>query len=242
MKYLWAIFLISFSLSAQSNQKSSATVADEFDHQTWDLLLDKHVSDLGQVDYQGFLKDMEALEGYIESLSRATESINELPKTEQLAFWINAYNACTVKLICDHLPLTSIKDISRPWKQTVMKNNNHSWTLNDIEHDILRKLGEPRIHFAINCASKSCPVLSNEAYRAKDLEEQLRRSTSVFLMDQSKNRYTSKRLYLSRIFLWFKRDFGNTQDLFKFIMANTDMSIDEDPSISFLPYDWSLNN
>lgn len=212
------------------------------DHQLWDDLLKRHVSDQGRVNYSNFKNEIAQVNRYIEALSREAEGINAHSKEDQLAFWINAYNACTVKLICDNLPLSSIKDLSRPWKQTVLKSKNNSWTLDDIEHEILRKFDEPRIHFAINCASKSCPILSNEAYRGDQLETQLNRAARVFFNDSTKNKYTEKRLNLSRIFLWFKRDFGKTEDLIQVINKYTEQNFALNLPISYLSYDWSLNN
>ena len=233
MKLLWTTILICFGLNAQTTTVS---------HELWDSLLKQHVSPQGRVDYPGFQNDKVKLEAYIESLAESAQAINTSSNAEQLAFWINAYNACTVKLICDHLPLESIKNISRPWKQTVLKNKSNSWTLDAIEHEILRKYDEPRIHFAINCASKSCPILANEAYMADRLEDQLNRSAAVFFSDSSKNRHTSKRLYLSRIFLWFKKDFGKTEDIIEMMNRYSGQNIPSDISISYLTYDWSLNN
>ena len=233
MKLLWTIFLICCGLNAQTS---------EVNHQSWDALLQQYVSPQGRIDYQGFQKDQSKLEAYIESLAQSTETINTQTKAQQLAFWINAYNACTVKLICDNLPLESIKDISRPWKQTVLTHKNNRWTLDEIEHEILRTFGEPRIHFAINCASKSCPILANEAYQGHKLEDQLNRSAALFLNDRSKNNYSAKRLYLSRIFLWFKKDFGKTEQLIQMINRHTGQNISPDTAISYLTYDWSLNN
>ncbi len=270
MKYFWLILLLGCGLNAQSSAQSrtqnsvqasvknntqtsvqsrvqprmdQATKGREgIDHQLWDELLKRHVSDQGRVNYSSFKNEIAQVNQYIEALSREAEEINVRSKEEQLAFWINAYNACTVKLICDNLPLSSIKDLSRPWKQTVLKSKNNSWTLDDIEHDILRKFDEPRIHFAINCASKSCPILSNEAYRGDQLETQLNRAARVFFNDSTKNKYTEKRLNLSRIFLWFKRDFGKTEDLIQLINKYTEQNFALNLPISYLSYDWSLNN
>jgi hypothetical protein len=225
--------MICFGLNAQTF---------EVNHQSWDSLLKQYVSPQGRVDYLGFQNDKVKLEAYIESLAESAPAINTQSKAHQLSFWINAYNACTIKLICDNLPLESIKDMSRPWKQTVLKNKSDRWTLDAIEHEILRNYNEPRIHFAINCASKSCPILANEAYTADRIEDQLNRAAAVFLRDTSKNKYTPKRLYLSRIFLWFKKDFGKTEDIIEMMNRYTGQNIPSDTSISYLTYDWSLNN
>ena len=252
MKFIWSFLWISFGLNAQGfgPYNEDYKIEAEYitaqtpvpDHHTWDVLLKRHVSVDGVVNYQGFTKDLKILERYIESLAESARTISTHSKQEQLAFWINAYNACTVKLICDHLPLKSIKDIKRPWKQTVLKSEGKSWTLDEIEHKILRNYEEPRIHFAINCASKSCPILSNGAYSAVTLEAQLNQAAERFFNDASKNQYTPERLYLSRIFLWFKGDFGKTEDLIELINRYTGLNIQRNTAISYLSYDWSLNN
>lgn len=242
IKYFWGILLISLSLNAQPSEAHIKLDQDKIDHQLWDNLLKRHVSDQGRVDYSSFLLDIAQVNRYIQGLAKSADGINNRSKEEQLAFWINAYNACTVKLICENLPVKSIKDISRPWKQTVLQSKNDSWTLDDIEHEILRKYEEPRIHFAINCASKSCPILSNEAYRADQLDQQLNRAASVFFNDSTKNKYTEKRLNLSRIFMWFKRDFGSAEDLIQLINKYTGKNVPRNIAISYLSYDWSLNN
>jgi hypothetical protein len=215
--------------------------AQGMDHTLWDGLLQRHVSQTGRVDYVGFKTDSIELLQYLDTLTAHLEQVNSWDKPQQLAFWINAYNACTVNLICSNWPVESIKDLSRPWKQIVLKSKNSALSLDAIEHEILRQLEEPRIHFAINCASESCPKLANRAYDGQHLEEQLKQATIDFLSDASKNNCTPERLYLSRIFLWFKRDFGRTKDLIDLINQHTGKSFSEKIAISYLPYDWSLN-
>jgi len=215
--------------------------AQGMDHTLWDGLLQRHVSQTGRVDYVGFKTDSIELLQYLDTLTAHLEQVNSWDKPQKLAFWINAYNACTVNLICSNWPVESIKDLSRPWKQIVLKSKNTALSLDAIEHEILRQLEEPRIHFAINCASESCPKLANRAYNGEYLEEQLKQATIDFLSDVSKNNFTPERLYLSRIFLWFKRDFGRTKDLIDLINQHTVKSFSEKIAISYLPYDWSLN-
>lgn len=252
MKFIWTFLWISLGLNAQGFGPYNEDHKIEADcivnqspapnHDTWDTLLKRHVSPDGVVNYPGFIADLAVLEEYIESLEQSVQSINSQSKQEQLAYWINAYNACTVKLICDNLPLKSIKDIKRPWKQTVLKSKDKSWTLDEIEHSILRNYNEPRIHFAINCASKSCPILANQAYNADTIDTQLNKAAERFFNDTTKNQYTAERIFLSRIFLWFKKDFGDTEQLIALINNATGQNIPSNIAISYLSYDWSLNN
>ena len=157
------------------------------DHTQWDNLLKKHVSQEGNVNYKGFIADKTLLEEYLGLLS--TNPPNKTwTKEEQLAYWINAYNAFTVKLIVDHYPVRSIKDIKKGvvfinsvWDMEFFTIGGKKMNLNDIEHGIIRKeFKEPRIHFAVNCASLSCPPLRNEAFTASQLDEQLSDQTKFF--------------------------------------------------------------
>ena len=164
-------------------------------HAIWDSLLQQHVSKAGKVDYKGFIKDSTRLNQYLELLSSNHPNDDLWTAEERLAYWINAYNAFTVKLIIDHYPVRSIKDIKNgiPFVNTVwdikfIQIEGETYDLNNIEHGIIRaRFNDPRIHFAVNCASVSCPRLSNHAYVADQLDEQLNASARAFLGDLSKN-------------------------------------------------------
>jgi len=203
-------------------------------------MLKKFVSPSGQVNYKEWVKEQENIENYLFTLA-------QFPPTErtsaaaQIAYWINAYNALTVQLILKHYPVKSIKDIDNPWDTECFTVKGKEYTLGAIEHELLRKMGEPRIHFAINCASVSCPKLLNEAYLEKKMELQLTEATRSFLKDTSKNVITQKQLKLSRIFLWFGKDFGSKSERLDFIAKAVGFPL-ESPKIEYLPYDWNLNN
>ncbi len=217
------------------------------DHQLWTSLLQTHVSDDGSVDYPGFRKDYDRLAEYLNHLSDHPPGKNWSEK-EQLAYWINAYNAFTVQLILNHYPIESIKDIARglpminsSWDITFFKINNVNMDLNTIEHDILRKqFDEPRIHFAINCASVSCPMLRAEAYDPDLLEEQLDGQAKIFIRDTLKNIINVEKTVISPIFQWFKEDFTNKGSLKSYLKHHhPEMNIDN--PITYMDYDWSLN-
>ena len=146
----------------------------------------------------------------------------------------------TVQLVLKNYPLESIKDIKDPWEIKCFNTQEKSYTLGEIEHEILRKMEEPRIHFAINCASQSCPNLWNKAFQEKQLEAQLVCVTESFLKDKSKNEIYPTRLKLSRIFLWFGKDFGSKEERLEFIQRYSGVRL-SNPKIDYLPYDWSLN-
>lgn len=217
-------------------------------HSVWNDLLGKHVSANGWVSYRGFVEDSTKLNSYLSELSENPPA-KEWSEDEKLAYWINAYNAFTVKLIIDHYPTASIKDIKNGipfvnsiWDLKFFKIGGKEMDLNEIEHAILRKeFKEPRIHFAIVCASKSCPKLLNEAYTAESLEQQLDQQTVEFINDTTKNRVSKEKAELSQIFNWFRGDFTRDMKLQEFIANYALNEMSSGAKISFMDYDWSLN-
>lgn len=215
-------------------------IAEVFDHNSWNTLLQKHVSNKGNVNYKGFKNNRKDLVNYIALLSKFMPN-NTWKKEDKLAYWINAYNALTVDLILRNYPLKSIKDIKDPWDQRLWKLGEKWYNLNQIEHQILRKMDEPRIHFAIVCASYSCPKLSNKAYTAIDLERQLVRATRDFLKDPEKNNLTENNIKISKIFKWFAKDFKTAGSLLDFINKYSNVSIAKNAKKSYKDYNWDLN-
>ncbi|WP_243414855.1 DUF547 domain-containing protein [Flagellimonas aquimarina] len=210
------------------------------DHSTWNDLLKKFVDDDGNVDYAGFKKDVASLEAYLKLLSQNAPSAT-WSKNEKLAFYINLYNAATVKLIVDNYPIKSIKDIPNRWKKEWISINEKVTSLNDIEHKILRKMNEPRIHFAINCASYSCPKLLNSAFTEQNLERLLSKATIDFVNDKKRNRFENGTAQLSKIFRWYKNDFTSNTSLLEYINTYLDNPTSKDAKVEYLDYDWSLN-
>ncbi|WNH13471.1 DUF547 domain-containing protein [Thalassobellus suaedae] len=209
-------------------------------HQLWDDLLRKHVTNSGLVNYLTFKEDRKSLTTYITLLSQKLPDDN-WPKEDKLAYWINAYNAMTIDLILRNYPVNSIKDIKDPWKQRLWKLGHKWYNLEDIEHQILRKMNEPRIHFAIVCASYSCPKLLNKAYTASKLELQLTNATRDFLIDKNRNNITANNLELSKIFQWFSKDFKQDGSLIDFLNKYSTIKISNKAKMSFNDYNWSLN-
>jgi len=217
------------------------------DHSDWSNLLERYVSEEGAVDYTGFQSNSVELHRYLDHLSQNAPAPG-WTKEEELAYWINAYNAFTVKLILDHYPLKSIKDISdglpminSPWDIKFFKIGGLDFDLNTIEHEILRKkFDDPRIHFAINCASISCPRLRNEAYIPSKIEYQLNDQAHYFINNKLKNQIGTSELKLSSIFNWFQGDFIKHESLHSFLRKyNT--NVQDESKISYLKYDWELN-
>jgi hypothetical protein len=212
-------------------------------HHAWDDLLKKYVSTDGAVNYRSFKSDRAQLEAYLKSLA-ANPPAASWKRTDQMAYWINAYNAVTVKAVLDHYPLKSIRDIDggKVWEKPAITIGGKSYSLNNIEHDMLRKnFNDPRIHFAVNCASASCPKLINEAFSAEKLEAQLHAATKYFINDASRNKISANNLQLSAIFDWYKQDFMAKGTLVDFLNQYSATRISPGASISYLQYDWSLN-
>ena len=211
-----------------------------FDHSAWNNLLQKYVSNEGKVNYKGFKTDYATLKKYIKSLSENTPTEN-WTKVEKLAYWINAYNALTVDLILRNYPVKSIKDIDKPWEQRLWKLGKKWYNLEDIEHQILRKMHEPRIHFAIVCASYSCPRLQNEAFTASKLEAQLTNATKGFLADSKRNNISANSIKISKIFSWFAKDFKQNGSLIDFLNKYSEITISQNARKSYKDYNWNLN-
>ena len=240
-----------------------------FDHDVWDGLLKRHVvmidhGHASQVDYQGMKDEHELLTRYLASISSVSRStFDGWPDSYQLAFLINAYNAWTVELILTRYPeIDSIKDLGTwlqsPWKRRFIRLFDATVSLDDIEHDLIRgnpRYSEPRIHFALNCASIGCPALRPEAYRGEHLESQLEDAVQRFLGDRSRNHFDGDVLGISRIFSWYREDFergwhGYTS-LEQFLAAHShalglpDADVERLHSgaikIKFIAYDWRLN-
>lgn len=209
-------------------------------HQVWDELLMKYVDSEGNVNYLGFKNNSATLDSYLEQLAYNVPA-NSASREEKLVYYINLYNAATVKLILENYPLASIKDIVKPWDTKWVKTGEKTISLGHIEHKILRKLGEPRIHFAINCASYSCPKLSNRAYTLNNLEQQLQDASSDFINDPKRNRISEQNAEISEIFKWFKSDFTKEGSLRDYINQYSEAKIAEGTKLKFMNYDWSLN-
>jgi hypothetical protein len=236
----------------------SVVPATAFDFSDWDALIKKHVSQkkvdgvmINAVNYKN-LKNDEKFKKLVSRLNSAREDSLKT-RDEKLTFWINTYNILAAKMVADRFPVKSIKDsgsfFSPVWKKPAGHVSGKERTLNEIEHEILRKMDEPRIHVAIVCASVSCPDLRLEAFKADQLNDQLNDQMKTFLLSSEKGMRIDKkknRVYLSSIFKWFKDDFESRGGVLKFISNYvssetakelTDSRID----VSYLDYNWGIN-
>ena len=215
---------------------------DVLSHSSFNDLLQKHVSNQGNVNYKGFKTDISKLRGYITELGK-TQPTSLWTKEDKLAFWINAYNALTIDLILRNYPVKSIKDIKKPWNQRLWQFGDKWINLNDIEHQILRKMNEPRIHFGIVCASFSCPQLQNQAFTDLNTEILLTKATKGFLKDNKRNELSENRVKISKIFKWFAKDFKTTHgSVLQFINSYSEINISNKAKVSYKDYNWDLND
>nr|WP_315166464.1 DUF547 domain-containing protein [uncultured Flavobacterium sp.] len=248
-KYLLILLMLPLISCAKSTKEipdlaygknTEATVQKTINHSIWNTLLQKHVSNKGTVDYKGFQKDAAVLQSYLDELAKNVPT-KSWTKNAVLAYWINTYNAFTVKLILDNYPVKSIKDISDPWGKKFFTLGTKKYSLEEIEHEILRKMNEPRIHFAINCASFSCPNLSNEAYTSATLDKQLTDAAKSFIADKTKNTITKDKLVISKIFDWFSGDFKKKGSVIDFLNQYSAVKINPKAKIIYKEYNWNLN-
>jgi len=228
--------------------------AFDHSHRPWSALLKKHVvlvdgGKASRLDYAAMAQERAALQAYLEGLSRVSEAeFQGWSRPEQMAFLINAYNAHTVEKVLTRYPnLKSIWDFGRffanPFRDPFFSLLGARASLDTIEHQILRKkYPDPRIHYAVNCASIGCPMLREEAYVAAQLETQLEEQAGRFLSDRSRNRLRDGRLEVSKIFDWFKEDFEPRDKYFQRYAGILGLPPGASPPLVFLDYDWSLND
>jgi len=242
------------NFSCSNRTKSFVKVVSQSpSHSLWDGLLQKHVDSAGEVSYKGFIKDSTLLNEYLALLSSHAPDRSVWSKDEQLAYWINAYNAFTIRIVIRNYPVASIKDIagglnipfiSSTWDIKFIEIGGTKLDLNNIEHGIIRKeFDEPRIHFALNCASKSCPQLRREAYAADKLNEQLEKQTIQFINDPMHNTVESpQKAYVSKLFLWYSGDFKQSgRTVIDYINRYSEQKLDKKASLKYKDYNWSLN-
>ncbi len=209
-------------------------------HELFSDLLRQYVDREGRVDYQGLKSKSRQLDEYL-AILRNNPPEASWNRNRQLAYWINAYNAFTIRLILDHYPVGSITDIDKgkPWDTQWIRLGGNTYSLNEIEHEIIRpQFNDPRIHFAVNCAARSCPPLANEAFTEKNLDSLLEQRTSEFINNPSFNILKPAEASVSKIFEWYAGDFG---DLVIFLNKYAKTKLNAGARISFKEYDWKLN-
>ncbi len=211
----------------------------------YDTLLYNNVDIKGNVDYKSLKINPTILDNFLLYLND-TSPKKDWSSDKEKAFWINAYNAYTLKIVTTNYPIKSITNIKvdgkTAWKTPFVKVGGKTYTLDQIEHEILRKkFKDPRIHVGVNCASISCPKLSNKAFTENNIESELEHLMTDFINDPTKNNIGEKKLVLSEIFNWFKADFTSSGSLIDYINKYSKVTVDKKLKIKFLPYNWSLN-
>jgi len=220
--------------------------SEQPDHSIWDRFLGEFVSSSGTVNYKGMKIKMDTLDSYLLELKNHGPS-SDWTKNEKMAYYINAYNAYTVKFVLTKMPVESVKDISFSgkdiWNFKYVVLGATTYTLSQVENDILRKMDDARIHFAINCASYSCPKLLNKAYMPDKLNAQLTAATKGYINDPKHNIISEKKVQLSEIFSWYAEDFTTeTSTLIDFLNQYSTVTISPTAKIEYLPYNWALND
>lgn len=250
MKIVILFIVLLFSIQSCTAVNTPTSTADPISHEIWNGLLKKHVDAKGFVNYAGFEKDQAQLRKYL-TLIEKNAPAKSWSKDEELAYWINAYNAFTIQLILDNADqnITSIKDIgskikipfvNTPWDVKFINIGGQKMDLNNIEHGIIRKkFNEPRIHFALVCAAVSCPPLRNEAFVASRLDKQLQDQGVKFLNDASKNKITANSAKITKLLDWYGGDFKKSKQ--EIINDYSKTKVNKDASISYMDYNWALN-
>jgi hypothetical protein len=220
-------------------------------HEEWNTLLQRHVSETGWVNYRGFLQDSLQLQQYLELLGQHPPNDRHWTPDERKAYFLNLYNAATVQLILRHYPVQSIKDIvprlqipfvNSPWTIPFIRIAGGKYSLDHIEHGIIRKeFADPRIHFAVNCASASCPVLHQRAYTGHRLDEQLDQQARKFINDPRFNRINQDNIQISSIFRWYSGDFPRGPNFIDFLNQYSTLKINPKANVTYQDYDWRLN-
>ncbi len=240
-------------------QAHDAASTQVVDHGAWGMLLKAYVkpdsSGLNRFDYQHVSSaDREALRGYIKGLGKV--AVSKLNRSEQYAYWINLYNALTIDVVLTHMPVNSIRDIdispglfaSGPWDKKLIAVDGIEVSLNDIEHRILRPIWQdPRVHYGVNCASVGCPNLVTEAYTGAAIDKMLDDAARTYVNSPRGARIDKNGLTVSSIYVWFKDDFGGTDQgvidhLKRYANPELRAALDGRSAIDAHVYDWALNS
>ncbi|MBI5857572.1 MAG: DUF547 domain-containing protein [Sphingobacteriales bacterium] len=227
-----------FSINT-TGQPSGGSKPGSPSHRVFDGLLQKYVSTSGKVNYKGLKKDKAVLESYISELAKQIPD-NTWTKNASLTYWINAYNAFTLKLIVDNYPIKSITNLhgGKPWDIKWVELAGKKYSLNNIENDIIRPtFKDARIHFAVNCAAVSCPPLANTAYTEANINSLLDTRVKNFV-NSAANEITAGKITISKIFDWYKADFG---DAVNFINKYSNTKVNANATIEYKEYNWNLN-
>jgi hypothetical protein len=215
-----------------------------FNHDQWNTLLKKYVNTEGKVDYTNFKDDLPQLDTYIQYLKDNVPT-TEWSDNKKMAYWINLYNAFTIQQVLQNYPINSIKDIGNGdiWNTAQIAIGDRSYTLNQIEKEnLILQFGEEKVHFAINCAAKSCPPLFNKAWEEDNIQQYYTDRATAFINNSTYNIITNNSVIISAIFDWYTSDFGGTANLIPYLQQYSTTTIDNNATVLFSNYDWDLND
>ena len=206
----------------------------------YDEFLKKHVSTKGVVDYDKVLKNIKDINNITYNFSKISPN-KSWSEAEVKTYWINVYNANVIKLLAENYPIKSINYIRDPFKMDFIDFDGEKISLDHIEHEILRPLNDPRIHFSLYSTAISSPVLKNSAYSSNSIEYDLDVATSLFINDQSKNILGTATSQLSKVFVWYFTDFIGNVTIVDFINKYSTTHISSSTKLTFLEYNWNLH-
>ena len=237
MKKVTGIFFLLITTISLASTKA--------DHTLWDELLKDHVNENGAVNYKTFKPQQNKLSDYLIELKNNAPAVDWTDK-ERMAYYINLYNAYTIKFILTKYPVNSAKEARYSgkdiWHLKLVKSGKEIYTLTHLETAILKQIRDPRFYFAINCAAVSCPKLMNSAFTAQNLEESLNRLTKAFINDKNHNIISAKKVKLSKVFEWHYNDFITSKiSLIDFINTYSTIKINNDAKVEYLDYNTNLN-
>jgi hypothetical protein len=210
-------------------------------HETWDMVAKKYVDQDGRVDYASIANEP-MFYRYLGMLEKV-KGADSYTGNDAKAYWINVYNAYTVRLVIENFPIESIKDIPNAFDTTFIHLRHGSFSLNQIENEIIRPtFNDPRIHFALNCAANSCPRLLNRAFLPETIDKDLDLLSKEFLKNMEMHRIAEKEAVISEIFKWYESDFVESGGVREFIKKHHGVRISDQTELQFMPYDWRLNS
>ena len=209
-------------------------------YREYNSFLSKYVSITGNVNYDEIYLNKTELENVITFFEKNIPT-EKATKEEKLVYWINSYNIHTIKLVIENYPVNAINEVKDCWKINFINYKGITISLDYVENEILRKLNEPRIHFAINSASISSPIISNEAFESSTVDKQLTNATRFFINDATKNQIATEKATLSKVFDWYKTDFTSSETIIDFVNKYSLTKLTPTAVVEYNEFNFGLN-
>ncbi|RYU82161.1 DUF547 domain-containing protein [Hymenobacter persicinus] len=249
--FRWLLLLLAGLALVQPRALYADSASARRLHEPWNALLAKHVTREGYVDYTGVLDDEDKLGAYLQTIRKTPPDEQQWSRPEQEAYWLNVYNAATVYMVLQYYPVQSMNEIKvkglkgskSAWEAASVTVGTREYSLNQIEREVLRnRFQDPRVHFALVSAARSCPPLLNEAYDGTRLSQQLDEQARRFLRTAGLNQLTPDHLRLSSLFDWYSAELGEGETLITWLNHYADVKLAPTATVEFLPFDWTLND